>query len=86
MPAPPLRPPTPHPAGREHGAESTLSARLRSSMPNPSWYNWEIEAERETGTGQEPTRWAEPRKEGRVRPPRPGLSHPHGVSLGNESP
>lgn len=48
-----MHPATPHPAGREHGGASTLSARLRSSAFKPSWYNWETEARREAGTAHD---------------------------------
>lgn len=61
-----MSPATPHPAGREHGAAFTLSARLRSSAFNPSWYNWETEARRDARTGPRPTRWAESRGTERV--------------------
>lgn len=42
--------------GPSREGESTQSARLRSSMSSPSWYDWETEARRGTGAGPGPTR------------------------------
>ena len=43
--------------GLSREGESTQSARLRSSVSSPSWYDWETEARRGTGAGPGPTAW-----------------------------
>ena len=80
--------------GLSREGESTQSARLRSSVSSPSWYDWETEARRGTGAGPGPTAWRggpggggqTPEEKERFQPPSSGLSHSHGVSLGKESP
>lgn len=61
--------------GLSREGESTQSARLRSSVSSPSWYDWETEARRGTGAGPAPTAWrGRGGEEGKLQKRRKGSS------------